>query len=263
MQPDLSAKNLNVTSLISVGQHPKSGRARRAEQDARAVELGLNLSGDQLEMLHVGAGDEAVMRSYLGMGLPKMTLLKQDDSADAVPVLCDYLASHAPDILLTGVRAESGEASGMLPFLLAEKLGWPLVSRIAEIGDVNDGVAEVLQALPRGQRRAIKVRLPFVASVDNAAAEPRQSAFGPGQRAGINDMPVAGDVDAVRSGWEESPARKKPKRLKVVKAKTAADRFKAATAKASGGGGKVLKKESPAEQAQAVLDLLIEEGVVR
>lgn len=263
MQPEARNENLNVVSLISVGQHPQSGRARRAEQDARAVELGLNLAGTGLELLHAGEGDETVMRSYLGMGLPKMTLLKQRDNCDALPVLAEYLARKAPDLVLTGVRAESGEASGMLPFLLGEQLGWPVINRIAAIGEIVDGEVEVLQALPRGQRRAVKVRLPFIASVDMAAEAPRQSAYGPGRRAAINASATEGVIDAVRNEWDESPARKKPKRLKVVKAKTAADRFKAATAKPQGGGGKVMKNESATEQAQAVLDMLVEEGVIR
>ena len=59
------------------------------------------------------------------------------------------------------------------------------------------------------------------------------------------------------------PAKPRPKRLKVIKAKSGADRMKAATAKASGGGGQVLKGVSAEEGAQAILKLLIEEGVVR
>jgi electron transfer flavoprotein beta subunit len=39
--------------------------------------------------------------------------------------------------------------------------------------------------------------------------------------------------------------------------------MKAATAKASGGGGQVLKGVSPEAGAEAILKLLIEEGVVR
>ncbi|HAQ85137.1 MAG TPA: electron transfer flavoprotein subunit beta, partial [Pseudomonas sp.] len=46
--------DLNVITLVSVGAHPTSGRPRRAEQDARAVELGLRLVGDQLQLLHAG-----------------------------------------------------------------------------------------------------------------------------------------------------------------------------------------------------------------
>jgi hypothetical protein len=42
-------------------------------------------------------------------------------------------------------------------------------------------MAHVMQALPRGQRRRLKVRLPFLATVDNAAPKSRQSAYGPAQ----------------------------------------------------------------------------------
>ena len=53
------------------------------------------------------------------------------------------------------------------------------------------------------------------------------------------------------------------KLLKVIKGKSGADRMKAATAKASGGGGQVLKGVSAEAGAEAILKLLIEEGVVR
>jgi electron transfer flavoprotein beta subunit len=59
------------------------------------------------------------------------------------------------------------------------------------------------------------------------------------------------------------PAKPRPKRLKVIKAKSGADRMKAATAKASGGGGQVLKGVTAQAGAEAILKLLIEEGVVR
>lgn len=255
--------DVKVVSLVSIGQHPKSGRVRRAEQDARAVELGLKLCADRLELLHAGDAGEESLRGYLGMGLDAMTVLEQPPEADAVATLSEYLDSQRPDIVLTGVRAESGEASGMTPYLLAEKLGWPVVSRVADITRIENGEAEILQALPRGQRRALTVSLPFVASVDMAAEAPRQSAYGPARRAAIDGVPVTPVSDDERNSWSEAPARKRPKRLKVVKAKTAADRFKAATAKSQGDGGKVIKDKPAREQAQAILDLLIEEGVIR
>jgi len=268
MQHKQTMNNLNVVSLISVGKHPQSGRERRAEQDGRAVELGMNLTNGAstqgaLTVLHAGDPEQQALRSYAGMGLSSIRVLQMDPSADAVAPLGDYLQECSADIVLTGVRAESGESSGMVPYQLAEKLGWPIVPRIADITAVNDGVAEVLQALPRGQRRALKVRLPFVASVDNAAQEARQSAFGPARRAAMDAQSVSAETDAVRAEWDEAPARKRPKRLKVVKAKTAAERFKAATAKSQGDGGKVMKNEPATEQAQAIFDLLIEEGVLR
>lgn len=264
MQPERRYPDLNICALISTGKHPDSLRARRAEQDARAVELALRLSPSQSQVIHAGNPQEESLRSYAGMGLDQIRILVQQEKTDVVPVLRDYLRVENPDIILTGVRAESGESSGMVPYLLAEQLGCPLVAGIADIVSVKDGVAEVLQALPRGQRRAIKVKLPFVATVDMAAPEPRQSAFGPGSRAKMESLqPATQVVDEIWSNWSESPARKRPKRLKVVKAKTAADRFKAATAKSQSTGGKVIRDQAPAEMAQAVFDLLLEEGVLR
>ncbi len=258
MQPDLS-----VVALVSVGRHPGSGRERRAEQDGRALELGMRLAGSRVTALHAGDPCCAALRSYAGMGLPSLRVLDQAEGDDALPVLVEYLTQQSADIVLSGVRAESGESSGMLPYLLGEALGWPVVPRIADITRIDGGYAEILQALPRGQRRALRVQLPFIASVDLAAPAPRQSAFGPGSRAAIEASPVAAVPDSERAEWTLAPARKRPKRLKVVKARTAAERFKAATAKAQKEGGQVIKGKPAAEQAQAIFDLLLEEGVVR
>lgn len=260
------SQKTKVISLVSVGRHPQSGRARRAEQDGRAVELGLNLQknlASDLSVVHVGDAEEPVLRQYAGMGLDALTVLAQDSGSDALPLLQEYLVSREVNVVLMGVRAESGESSGMLPYLLAEALGWPLLSRVADIVNIENGEAEVLLALPRGQRRAITVTLPFIATVDNAATEARQTAYGPGLRAQINVIDSDYIADEMAANWQLSPAKPRPKRMKVVKAKTAADRFKAATAKPVGGGGKVMKDETPAEKAQAIFDLLLEEKVTR
>jgi len=268
MRPEVNKSSVDksavqIISLVSVGAHPTSGRARRAEQDARAVELGLQLVGDNLQVVHAGNAEEAALRAYLGMGLSELHVLEQPPGADAVAVLTDYIRDSAAQVVLAGSQAETGEGSGMLPFLLAEELGWPLVTGLAEVESLDNGTALVLQALPRGQRRRLKVRLPFLATVDNAAAKPRQSAYGPAQRGtlGVEDVEVV--VDELLTSQSLQPAKPRPKRLKVIKAKSGADRMKAATAKASGGGGQVLKGLSPEEGAAAILKLLVEEGVVR
>jgi len=78
--------------------------------------------------LHAGelsddASQQTALRSYLGMGLAEMSLLEMPAQADAVLVIAEHLKQKTPDVILTGVRAESGESSGMLPYLLAEHLG--------------------------------------------------------------------------------------------------------------------------------------------
>ena len=106
--------------LVSIGIHPASQRPRRAEQDARAVEMGLQLAGDDLHVLHAGNPHEPALRAYLGMGLAQLQVLEQPPQADAVPVLRDYLREAGVQLVLTGNQAETGEGSGMLPYLLAE-----------------------------------------------------------------------------------------------------------------------------------------------
>jgi electron transfer flavoprotein beta subunit len=255
--------DLNIVTLVSIGAHPASGRARRAEQDARAVELGLRLPGARLQVLHAGDPREDALRGYLGMGLDEITVLEQPAGADALPALAEHLAGAGAHLVLTGSQAETGEGSGMLPFLLAERLGWPLVTGLAEVEKIEGGSAQVLQALPRGQRRRLKVRLPFVASVDSAAPAARQSAFGPARRGRLEAFEVEVVEDALLAEASLQPARPRPKRLKVIKAGTGAERMKAATAKAAASGGQVLK-DLPAEAgAEAIFKLLLEEGVIR
>ncbi len=267
MQPEMGSSvdkdTLHVISLVSVGAHPTSGRPRRAEQDARAVELGLQLAGDNLHVLHAGNAEEPALRGYLGMGVDELHVLAQPPGADAVPGLTDYIRESGVQLVLTGSQAETGEGSGMLPYLLAETLGWPLVVGLAEVESMSNGSAQVLQALPRGQRRRLKVRLPFLATVDNAAPKPRQSAYGPAQRGLLDVEEIEVVIDEVFTDAELTPAKPRPKRLKVIKAKSGADRMKAATAKATGGGGQVLKGVTAQEGAAAILKLLVEEGVVR
>ncbi|MBJ7537483.1 electron transfer flavoprotein subunit beta [Marinomonas transparens] len=258
--------SVNMVALVSVGRHPQSGRSRRAEQDGRAVEMGMNLSCDidgQLSVVHVGDSKEPVLRQYAGMGLDALTVLEQDSGLDVLPGVVTYLKETKANLVLTGVRAERGESSGMLPYLLAEQLGWPLVPRVAEILSIKEGEAQVLLALPRGQRRSITVALPFIATVDNAAKGARQTAYGPGLRAQLNVVESEDNTDDIATSWDISPAKPRPKRMKVVKAKSAADRFKAATAKPAGGGGRVMKNETAEEKAQAIFDLLKQEKIVR
>ena len=252
-----------TVALVSIGAHPASGRPRRAEHDARAVELGLQLAGDNLHVLHAGNPHEPALRAYLGMGLSELHVLEQPAGTDALPALTDYLRESGVQLVLAGSQAETGEGSGMLPYLLAEQLGWPLLVGIAHIESIHNGVALVLQALPRGQRRLLKVRLPFMATVDNAAPIGRQSAYGPAMRGEIHAQDVEVVDDQLSTAATLSPAKPRPKRLKVIKAKSGADRMKAATAKAAGGSGRVLSGASAEEGAQAILTLLIEEGVVR
>lgn len=288
-----SSSSIAIVTLVSVGQHPGSGRARRSDQDSKALELALGLASQtkdvSVSLLHAGdlssEQHQAVLREYIGMGVPGMAVLPQPEGADVTDVLSDYLCQSEADIVLTGSRSESGEGSGMMPYLVGQTLGWPVLPAAVGIKALGKGEFEVLQALPRGQRRLLRVRAPFVASVDAAAQEARQTAWAVGQRGRLDSQSFAGMgtdtrsntdtssnigsstksvVDAVMAQASIGPARKRPKRIATAKkAKTAADRFKAATAKTASKGGAVMVDESAQQKAEAIYDLLVSQGVLK
>lgn len=286
-----ASEPLEVVSLVSLGQHSVSGRLRRAEQDARALELCLALERQSapgavsLSAWHAsgskiapGSEQDQALRGYLGMGLESLTLVAPDslkavDSLEASdsqyvidvwPLLVTRLKQAAPQLVVCGGQSETGEGSGLLPHLLAESLGWPLVEGIVAIESCDGAHLTALQALPRGQRRRLRVKLPALVSVDAAAPAARQSAFAQARRGELASL-ASGELahDAVAETFAIAPARKRPKRLKRIKATSARDRFKAAAAKAEGGSGKRLEGVSAEEGAAEILKLLREEGVLR
>jgi hypothetical protein len=114
---------LDVAVLVSVGRHPLTARTRRADQDARAVEMALSLSGAAVRLIHAGGNDadnQEALRGYLGMGLGGLDLIEQAADADVVPALAEALRDTPPQLVLTGTRAETGESSGLVPYLLAK-----------------------------------------------------------------------------------------------------------------------------------------------
>ena len=91
---------LKIVSLVSIGAHPTSGRARRADQDARAVELGLRLAGPRLRVLHAGNPHEEALRAYLGMGLDELIVLEQGPQDDALHSLGDFLRESGAQMVV-------------------------------------------------------------------------------------------------------------------------------------------------------------------
>lgn len=254
---------LKAIGLISVGEHPYTKRARRADQDAKMVELALGLDTVNFELLHAGDPDEPSLRDYLGMGIPELIVLSQPANADVIPALVDYIRSTNADVILTGTEAEVGECSGHLPYTVANLLGFTLVPKIVEVLRIDNNSATVLQALPRGQRRKVEVNLPFVGLIDSAAAEPRQISYLKSVSGNVYYLGAPFIKDTALENWEFEPAAKRPKRLKKVKATSAKDRFKAATAKSETKSSQVMHEPDPNEAAEEILKVLKAEGLLK
>lgn len=254
--------NSDVMVLVSVGQHPLSGRSRRAERDAKALEIALAMGASPCVAL---AGDpkSPAVREYLGMGLPRIDVLKQPQDADFSIALCEYVRSEQPSLVLCGARAEHGESSGMVPYLVAKALRAVVVPEVVAVLSRTDDSAEVLQALAGGQRRKLRVRLPTVLIASGSAPDARQSAFTKARDGAINELGVPVLEDIQQQSWQWQTAKPRPKRTKTVSATASSrDRFRAATAAQESAGGEVLKDVSPEDAALAILKLVREKGVL-
>lgn len=253
---------MRAVVLVSVGRHPVSGRPRRAPHDARAVELGLRLAGPELALLHAGAAPEAGLREYLGMGVTELTAIATDAGADLVPLLIAHLRRLAPDLILTGRRAEGGDDTGLLPYLVATGLGLPLLADVAE-AEVGAGRARVALALPRGRRRGAEVELPALMTVGASGPPPRPVAYALAQRGCITRTPpeAAGEVPATAPILAQSPHRPRPRRIRMARGTTAAARQTAATALAA--RGRLLDRVTPFAATAEILAFLEAAGVLK
>jgi electron transfer flavoprotein beta subunit len=251
---------IDVAILLSIGRHPASRRTRRADLDSRALELALRLGPDvHLHAIHAGDPAEPALADYLGMGIRTLTVLRHPASADVLPALFHQLARIAPALILCGMAAETGQGSGMLPYVLARELGAVLLPAIAGLALEGQGVA-ALQALPRGRRRRLTAPLPVIATVDRAAPTARQSAY-LRARAGIietMELPAGPNREA---DIREVTARPKPKRLKIITSGSAAERLRAAT-QMQAGRGQILVNPSAQEAAEAIFEYLVKEGIL-
>ena len=250
---------LKVTVLVSVGQHPVSGRSRRADADARAVEMALSIPNAEVSLIHAGDASESALREYLGMGIASLTVLALEPGMDALPLLGQHLDQHEPDLILMGVQAESGEDSGLLPYALAKQLGRPVLPSLAQL-EVTDRGVSCLQALPRGRRRQLAAELPLLVTVSSSAPQPRLSAYGPARRGQIEELVGETQPDHAPEHWQQLPARMRPKRLMSA---ASSEDYLSSLIQTDSAGGSVVENLLPEEAAQKIFDYLVAESILK
>ncbi|MCB4770972.1 electron transfer flavoprotein subunit beta [Ancylobacter sp. Lp-2] len=245
--------------LLSDARHPVSGRPAPAPTELQAINLARSLA-DEVTGLHAGPDAEAA-RGALGHGLARLEHRKILAGHDPLPSLVAAIGTEAPDLVLAGRRAGAGDQTGLLPYRLAEALGWPIVADAVALA-VEGGVLEVIQALPKGARRRWRLRLPAVVTVHPAAPAAASFALGAAREGQVETaigIPAPPDEPAM----EERPYRPRPRLIASAAAGAgAAERLRAAT-QAAGPGGRVMVDPSPEEAAQAILNHLRAIGILK
>ena len=275
-----------ITVLVSTAIHPLSGRPCTSRNDALALEVARQLSGGTQRTLHVGDPQDAALPDYLAFGANSVEVLPAVSGSDPVATLADQVRSAK--LILCGTRAQSGEASGMLPYLLAAALKRPILADVLEAHLLGDGV-QATQFLPKGRRRTVTVSLPAIIAVHplatvlpryayarrvagriqtlSSAPTPDSHATGAGTHAATDATALSATragtqtVSASASPWTLESVDRVPVKLKAPDRRSGHARMLSATAAASR-GGQVVNQGSDVEKAQAVLAYLREHDLI-
>ena len=238
-----------IAVCISTRIDPVSGRGVRSVADAAAVSMALAFDG---EPLLVTASDmsDAVARDYLALGVPKLRRLHGEGD------VAGLIAAAVKDvpIVLCGARGEGGVGSGLLPYAVAAALGRPLVAGVVELEP--DGT--VLQALPRGARRRLRVSAPALFVLDARAAPAVRYSYDAAQRGRIEDCRVAAlAAPNADPDWQFEPARRQLQALAARTRDSSHARMAGALGTSAGRrAGVIVTQGSTDDKARALLEHL-------
>jgi electron transfer flavoprotein beta subunit len=151
-----------------------------SELDEYAVEQALRLADDgdgvEVTVLTVGPDDAvAAVRRALQMGASAGIHVVDDalhgtDALGTSTVLAAAVTRAGADLVVCGMASTDG-AMGVLPAMLAERLGWPAATYAGRL-DVADGHATIVREDDTA-RLTVEVDLPAVVSVTDQSGEAR------------------------------------------------------------------------------------------
>jgi electron transfer flavoprotein beta subunit len=266
-----------IAVLVSIGRHPVSGVPRYSRNDAAALDMAGKLAqrsaGTSIDVIHAGDAGNPALPEYLALGAVSITLIEAAASREVLPALQSQLQAQLQpyDLVLCGSRAEGGAASGMLPYLLAARLGLPLLAGVVAVTPDRDRDRDrdrdsivAQQYLPKGRRREVALKLPALMTVHPLAPNGLRYAYARLRSGEIRKQ--AFSAAAAASGdsageWTVEPAKAVPRKLVAPEKRSGHARMQAATVSESR-GGKVVQDGSAADKAQVVLAYLREHRLV-
>ena len=192
--------------------------------DEYAVEAALRLTEDQGgDVVALSLGDEnakEAIKHALAMGCSEAILVNDPAMAGAdTQAVARVLAAAIQkigdaDVVVFGKQAIDSDV-GTTAAMVARLLGWPAMTLVSQISEVNDSSIKVARAMEEG-RQQVEAGLPVVLSIVKDYGEPRYPSFigiRKASRAQVPEWTVADvgiEVPSAQVSWPEvmePPAR--------------------------------------------------------
>ncbi|MEW2549117.1 electron transfer flavoprotein subunit beta/FixA family protein [Streptomyces sp. NPDC047002] len=223
--PD-AAGDRNFADDLTVDREEADGLL--SELDEYAVEQALQIADEadeaEITVLTVGPEDaKDALRKALSMGADKAVHVEDDDlhGTDAVGtslVLAKAVEKTGYDLVVCGMASTDG-TMGVLPAMLAERLGVPQVTLLSEVS-VEDGTVKGRRDGDAATER-LEAALPAVVSVTDQSGEARYPSFKgimaakkkPVESLDLSDLGLDADEVGLGGAWTavdavaERPAR--------------------------------------------------------
>ncbi|RAJ56509.1 electron transfer flavoprotein beta subunit [Streptomyces sp. Amel2xB2] len=187
-----------------------------SELDEYAVEQALQISEDaddaEITVLTVGPDDaKDALRKALSMGADKAVHVEDDDlhGTDAMgtsAVLAKAVEKTGYDLVVCGMASTDG-TMGVLPAMLAERLGVPQVTLLSEVS-VTDGKVSGRRDGDAATEQ-LEASLPAVVSVTDLSGEARYPSFKgimaakkkPVESLDLDDLDIEADEVGLEGAW--------------------------------------------------------------
>ncbi|MGW2823816.1 electron transfer flavoprotein subunit beta/FixA family protein [Streptomyces sp. NPDC001443] len=191
-----------------------------SELDEYAVEQALQISENsdddvEITVLTVGPEDaKDALRKALSMGADKAVHVEDDDlhGTDVIGtslVLAKAIEKAGFDLVISGMASTDGTA-GVVPALLAERLGVPQVTLLSEVS-VEGGADGTVKGRRDGDAASeqLEASLPAVVSVTDQSGEARYPSFKgimaakkkPVQSWDLSDLDIEADEVGLEGAW--------------------------------------------------------------
>lgn len=183
LDPD-AVNNYAIAGRLEIGDDGKSLTQTTIPRlingfDEQALEAGLRIkdagSDCTISVISIGPDPDKILKHCAALGADSLVSIK----ADTAELDCHGFASilsaqiekaGGADLVLCG-RQASDDDQGVVPALIAEKLGMPLVT-FARAVDANGSTLKVVRVTPDGDE-VVEVDCPAVVTVSNELGEPR------------------------------------------------------------------------------------------